>query len=192
MRGLWSAPGPRRAAPKPVTLSGWGITADVPGDWEGRLFNRPTPTADFTGPSISSQQQRSGPDAEAGSFGWKGERTAPVLHLANFALGNQRGDFGSGVVDTMGPQHAFISLLEYGSDLAATPLFSPRGIPRPRRQEFSPDCLQRRLPGQLGYQRFFSVGSRALCLFVVLGSAGQAGALIEDVNAALDGVEVQP
>ena len=67
-----------------------------------------------------------------------------------------------------------------------------RGIPRPRQADFSPDCLQRRLPGQLGYQRFFTVGSRALCLFVVLGSAGHAATLVDDVHATLDGVEVTP
>ncbi len=181
----------RAAAPQPVTLSGWGITAEVPAHWEGRLFNRPTPIADYT-ETLDTSQRRSGVDAGAGSIGWKGERTAPVLHLANFVLGSERGDFGSGVVESMGPRHAFVALLEYGSDLAGTPLFSPRGTPRPRRQEFSPDCLQRRLPGQLGYQRFFSVGSRALCLFVVLGSAGQAETLVGDVNATLDGVEVRP
>lgn len=178
----------RTAAPQPVTLSGWGITVDVPGHWEGRLFNRPAPTADYAG--VPASTQRSAPAARAGAIGWKGERTAPVLHLANFVLGSERGDFGSGVVDSMGPRHAFVSLLEYGPELAGTPLFSPRGMPRPRRAEFSPDCLQRRLPGQLGFQRFFTVGSRAMCLFVVLGSAGQAGTLLEDVTTTLAGVEV--
>lgn len=200
------------ATPRAVRLDGWGITADVPGHWEGRLFNRPTPTEEYTGPLESSEamawsQQRttrqdpaqqgtaqpgSGPRPRTGTIGWRGERTAPALHLANFGLGSERGDFGSGVVATMGPRHAFVALLEYGPELAGTPLFAPRGLPRPRQAEFSPDCLQRRLPGQLGYQRFFTVGARALCLFVVLGSAGHAPALVGDVRATLDGVEVTP
>ncbi len=187
----------RTAAPKPVILTGWGIRADVPGHWEGRLFNRPAPTGEFdvevdatardTG---RSPAQRSAAQPLDGSIGWKGERTQPVLHLANFVLGSERGDFGSGVVDTMGPRHAFVSLLEYGPELAGTALFASSAMPRPRRTEFSPDCLQRRLPGQLGFQRFFTVGSRAWCLFVVLGSAGQAPALVDDVNDTLVGVEV--
>jgi len=200
MLGRTRSPGPAAAAARPVTLSGWGITVDVPGHWEGRLFNRPVPTAEFTGtdpseldasPDGSAQRQLSGPEAKAGAIGWRGERTAPVLHMANFGLGSERGDFGSGAVGTMGPRHAFVALLEYGPELAGTALFAPRrGIPRPRQAEFSPDCLQRRLPGQLGYQRFFTVGSRALCLFVVLGSAGHAGTLVGDVNTTLDGVQV--
>ena len=179
-------------APKPVTLDGWGIRADVPGHWEGRLFNRPAPTADLGDEPMTSQQLRSRPDAGDGAIGWKGERTAPVLHLANFGLGSERGDFGSGVVGTMGARHAFVALLEYGPELAGTALFSPRGVPRPRQADFSPDCLQRRLPGQLGFQRFFTVGSRAMCLFVVLGSVGNARTLVADVNTTLDGVEVGP
>jgi hypothetical protein len=186
-------------APKPVRLTGWGITADVPGHWEGRLFNRPAPTAEFAGlvdesdPSgLVSAQRMAGPEMKAGALGWRGERTAPVLHLANFGMGSERGDFGSGVVGTMGPRHAFVALLEYGPELAGTPLFEPRGVPRPRQADFSPDCLQRRLPGQLGYQRFFTVGSRAMCLFVVLGSAGNARTLVTDVHDTLDAVEVSP
>jgi hypothetical protein len=179
-----------------VRLDGWGISVDVPGHWEGRLFNRPVPTAEYTpeyGDLAASTPDTPRPraEAEAGAIGWRGERTAPVLHLANFVLGSGRGDFGSGVVDTMGPRHSFVSLLEYGADLAGTALFAPRGIPRPRQAEFSPDCLQRRLPGQLGYQRFFTVGSRAFCLFVVLGSAGHAATLVGDVNATLDNVRVR-
>ena len=200
MFGRTSSSRRQAAAPRPVTLRGWGITADLPDHWEGRLFNRPVPTAEFTGlvePAEDGSgqltaQRLSGPEAEAGAIGWKGERTAPVLHLANFGLGSERGDFGSGVVGTMGPRHAFVALLDYGTELAGTPLFAPRGVPRPRRADFSPDCLQRRLPGQLGFQRFFTVGSRAMCLFVVLGSVGQAPALVADVNATLDGVKVNP
>jgi hypothetical protein len=185
---------------RPTTLRGWGITAAVPGQWEGRLYNRPAPTADFDS-AVRAQTEAepgrrsllpSGPYAKAGGIGWKGERTAPVLHLANFVLGSERGDFGSGTVGTMGPRHAFVSLLEYDRELAGTALFSPQGMPRPRRADFSPDCLQRRLPGQLGFQRFFTAGSRAFCLFVVLGSAGRAATLVDDVNDTLGGVGMTP
>ena len=190
MRFRTSTPAATTPAPEPATLDGWGIRAAVPGHWEGRLFNRPVPSADYGDTPLTAQAQRSRPDARAGAIGWKGERTAPVLHLANFGLGSERGDFGSGVVGTMGSRHAFVSLLEYDRELAGTALFSPRGLPRPRQKDFSPDCLQRRIPGQLGFQHFFTVGSRAMCLFVVLGSVGNARTLVADVNTTLDGVEV--
>ena len=190
MRFRTSTPAATAPAPKPITLDGWGIRAAVPGHWEGRLYNRPAPEADYGDEPMTSQELRSRPDAARGAIGWKGERTAPVLHLANFGLGSERGDFGSGVVGTMGSRHAFVALLEYDPELAGTALFAASDLPRPRQKDFSPDCLQRRLPGQLGFQRFFTLGPRALCLFVVLGSAGNARTLLQDVNTTLDGVEV--
>ena len=168
-------------------VSGWGLSARVPTGWEGRLYLRPTPTAGF-----SSPQTRAAPSARAagGGLGWAGEVPAPVLHVGNFALPGVRGDFGSGAVDTMGARNAFVALVEFGPQEVGSALFAASPQPRPRLQEFAPGTLQIRRAGQLGYQRFFTLGEHALCLFVVLGSAGSASPLLDEVHHLLDGVEV--
>lgn len=114
----------------------------------------------------------------------------PVLHLANFALPSGRGDFGSGAVELMGVQHAFVALVEYGAAELGQPLFRARGMPRVTVGDFGANQLQRTLPGQLGCQRFFTQGDRPFCLFVVLGSQRHAADLLTEVHEVLAGVEV--
>jgi hypothetical protein len=81
-----------------------------------------------------------------------------------------RGDFGTGVVDDLGPEDVFVALLEYGPDVADRGLFEKRGMPALAPSQFSPDRLQRHIPGRSASQHFFSAGGRAFCLFTVLGS----------------------
>lgn len=110
----------------------------------------------------------------------------PVMHLGNFALPPDRGDFGSGAVDVMTAQHALIVLLEYGPECVGTALFRPRGLPEALRPaDFSPNALQRQLPRQAGHQRFFTEAGRAFCLFVVLGAQANAPTLCAKTNAVL-------
>jgi hypothetical protein len=156
-----AASGPR------ATLAAHGLTVALPARWEGRLYRR---------------------DALPGAPA--DEAHHPVLHHANFALPPGRGDFGTGAVEAMGPGHAFVSVLEYGPEEAGTALFAARGRPRLGPGDFAPNALQRRLPGQLGCQRFFTENGRAFCLYVVLGSRGQAGALLAEVERVLTDLEV--
>jgi hypothetical protein len=165
-------------------LSGYGLRARLPRAWEGRLYLRARPSARFQGPSA-----RPSVDLRAGAQGWLGEQPHPVMHLADFPLPAGRGDFGSGALELMPARRSFVALLEYGPQEAGTALFAPIGMPRPQLREFSPDGLQRRIRGQLGYQRFFSQAGRAFCLYVVLGAAGTA-ATVDQVNAVLEGIEV--
>jgi hypothetical protein len=64
-------------------------------------------------------------------------------------------------------------------------------MPRPELADFAPNALQRRLPGQLGVQRFFTSNGRAFCLYVVLGSARFAPQLVEEAHRVLDNVAVE-
>lgn len=142
-------------------LESHGISLLVPRGWEAR----------FNGPAARHDD---GGDAH------------PYLHAANFALPAHRAPFGAGVVGEMGPASAFVALLEYGPEGAATPLFGSRGVPvRLQGGDFSASTLQRSVRGQSGCQRFFHVHGRAFCLYVVLGGrvAHQRG--LEDVNALL-------
>lgn len=99
-----------------------------------------------------------------------GEVTHPVLHACTRRMPEDRGDFGSGVVDVLGPEDVFMALLEYGSDVAGRGLFEKHGMPALAPSQFSPDRMQRHIPGRSASQHFFSTGGRAFCLFTVLGS----------------------
>ncbi len=115
----------------------------------------------------------------------------PALHLANFPLPPERGDFGSGAVDVMGVDNAFIALVEYGPESLGTPLFSGRALPRRLRPEqFRTNSLQRAIPGQAGLQVFCTEAGRPLCLYVVLGSTRNARALVDEVSTVLAGLEL--
>jgi len=56
--------------------------------------------------------------------------------------------------------------------------------------DFSPNALQQRLAGLLGYQSFFTLEGRPMCLYAVLGSASHLGPLSAEVNAVIDGIGV--
>jgi hypothetical protein len=158
-----------------ATLAGHGITVALPERWEGRLYLRDT------GPV---------PGAQPMAYGAAEESANPVLHLANFALLPGRGDYGTGAVETMAPQHVFVALVEFDADEAGQALFADRGVPRLTVREFAPNQLQRRVAGQLGCQRFFSERDRAFCLYVVLGSERHAVSLVQEVHEVLARLDV--
>lgn len=117
----------------------------------------------------------------------------PVLHAADFALPEGRGDFGSGAVEIMLPDDTFVALVEYARESAGTALFSNRGAPRRvTGKDFSPRQLQRTIPGHAGFQHFFTERGRAFCLYVVLGDFSRRAGLVPRVNAALEQLEIGP
>lgn len=141
-------------------LSGFGIGIDLPQGWDGRIWLR--------------QGEHGQPDARA------------TLHAASFPLPLDRGDFGSGAVEAMGPADVLLTLLEYEPGCTAKPLFAREGIPSPLDADgFSPTALQRSIRGQAGAQAFFCASARAFCLYVVLGSYGRRAALAAVANQAL-------
>jgi hypothetical protein len=150
-----------------ATVAAHGLRLALPDRWEARLYRRV--------------------DADDS---WADESVNPVLHVANFALPPKRGDFGTGAVEVMRPHHAFLALVEYDADEAGAALFAARGPARPQLSDFAANALQRRLPGQLGCQRFFTERGRPFCLYVVLGSRRHAETLLGEVHAVLDGLEV--
>jgi hypothetical protein len=155
-----------------LQLSGHGISTDLPDGWEGRITKRVEP-----GPGARSPVN--GADLSV-------ERTHPVVHLANFALPEDRGDFGSGAVELMGDQNLFVCLFEYGPESVGTALFAAQGMPRtidPAR--YSSSQLQRTIRGQAGYQTFFTEAGRAFTLFVALGSGRRAAELAPQADAVL-------
>ncbi|MCC5953408.1 MAG: hypothetical protein JJU45_15050 [Acidimicrobiia bacterium] len=153
-----------------MRISSEGLAADAPDGWEGEIYVRPP---------------------EPASFGRAAGTPVPVLHLANFALPAQRGDYGGGAVELMGRGDLFISLLEHDPAEADTALFALRRVPWPLREsDFAPQQMQRTIAGQSGCQRFFSVRGRAFCLYVVLGSHRMRAMYLSDVNDVLAAIDI--
>ena len=121
-----------------------GVVVDLPPGWEARA--------------------RTQPPSEPGARG------NLLLHAATVPLPASRGDFGSGVVELLGPDDVFVSLFEYDARDAGTALFAATGLPAPRPSDFSPAVLQRTQLGHSGAQFFFREQDRPFCLHAVLGS----------------------
>lgn len=143
-----------------MRLTHAGVTVDLPLGWEARARTQP--------PSLP------------------GRRGNLLLHAATVPLPAQRGDFGSGVVETLGPDDVFVSLFEYDEADAQRALFAAQGLPAVRPADFSTAVLQRTQLGHSGAQLFFTAAGRPFCLHVVLGShsrrvggAAKVAALVE-------------
>jgi len=150
-----------------MRLAHRGLGVDLPSGWDARIFRR----------------QDEDPAAT----------THAVLHAGNFALPDDRGDFGSGAVERMGPGHVLVVLAEHHPDAARTPLFANPGMPRRLTPSmFSPHQLQRTISGQAGTQVFFHEAGRAFCLYVVLGSHLRRTTLVPVVNELLRALEITP
>ncbi len=157
-------------------LSGAGVNVSLPAGWEGEIFNR--------APTIEGRSLR-GPADE-------GEVARNVVHLANFALPPNRGDFGSGAVELMNSGAVLVVLFEHGPESVDTPLFARSGVPTLDPSEFDPQQMQRTLSGQSGRQIFFNTAGRAFCLYVVLGSHRQRQVLVPLVNEVLASLVIEP
>jgi hypothetical protein len=180
-----------------MDLNGYGITTTLQPGWEGRIMKRSEPQvgqADGPMPSaVAPDDEAAGAGAAAADRrGWP-ERTYPVVHLANFGIPDDRGDFGSGAVELMKSDDLFITLFEYGPECVGQALFATQGLPRELRpDQFSPNALQRTITGQSGLQIFFTEAGRAFCLFIALGSHENRAALVKKANAALATITIQP
>jgi hypothetical protein len=165
-----------------------GVDVDLPRGWEGQI----RPIAED--PLIAAERAASAvADGAPGISSSSAGRGAPrvVLHASNFPLPAERGDFGGGAVERMGPRHVFVSLVEYDRADAGAALFTRQGVPRRvRAAEFHPQALQRALPGQAGLQHFFTAAGRAFCLYVVIGSHRLARVTVTAVNEILATIEI--
>lgn len=146
-----------------MKLAHQGLAVTTPRGWDARIFKRQA---------------------------LAGEVTLPVLHAADFPLPAVRGDYGSGAVETMGPDHVFLALIEFDQSEATTPLFGHERPSRITSGEFGPDRLQRALPGQAGAQFFFSERGRPFCLYVVIGSYDGRTTLVPRANGLFQTMEV--
>jgi len=147
-----------------MTLAAAGLRLVVPPGWEARIRRQAPSTPGHPGNAL--------------------------LHAATIALPEQRGDFGSGVVDHLGPDDAFIALLEYDAADAGTALFRVTRRPVPRPSDFSPDVLQRTRGAMTGAQWFFALAGRPFCLHAVLGAHSRRAPGAARVERLLQGLTV--
>lgn len=146
-----------------ATLSDLGVSVDLPGGWDGRIFGREI----------------------------AGARRAAV-HAATFPLPGERGDFGAGAVELMSSDDVFVVLLEYDPADAERPLFQAHGQPAALdRGSFSSTVLQRSIGGQAGSQSFFTAAGRAFCLYVVIGAFANRDRLVAQANRVLGSIHIE-
>jgi hypothetical protein len=155
------------------------VQATLPAGWDGRITVRRDGAEEALraqgGPVVFTAQPR------------------PVVHLANFALPEERADFGNGAVELMGDQDVLVVLFEYEPESVRQPMFAARGMPRTlAASQFDPSMLRRGIPGQTGFQTFFQESGRAFCLYVVLGDATRRSRLVRLVNSVLRDVRIEP
>ncbi|MCU1673231.1 MAG: hypothetical protein JWN77_1344 [Frankiales bacterium] len=147
-----------------MRLASGGLVLEVPPGWEARIRRQPP-----------SQPGRPG---------------NALLHASTIPLPERRGDFGSGVVENLGPDDAFVALLEYDRKDADAVLFVAGRLPVPRPSDFSPTVLQRTRAGNTGAQWFFALSGRPFSLHAVLGSHARRSPGAVKVDRLLRGLEV--
>jgi hypothetical protein len=141
-----------------------GLAVTPPPGWEATIYRRP---------------------ASSGTV------TYPILHAATLALPAERGDYGSGLVELLGPGDVFVSILDFGPDAGRTPLFRTlSAVPVLTPDAYRPRQLQRTILGQAGVQRFFNAADRGLCLYSVIGSMANRVMLTARANQILGTVRV--
>jgi hypothetical protein len=155
-------------------LEAFGLAAELPNGWDGEIYRRDGEALGFAPLALGAN-----------------EVVMPIVHLANFALPAERGDYGGGAVDTMGRGGIFISLLEHPAEEGGTALFAGKRVPWPlAASDFDPQQMQRPVGGQAGCQRFFTHNGRAFCLYVAIGSHLSRRMLVREVNAALATIDL--
>lgn len=159
-------------------LSAHGITVGMPTGWEGRVFRRPS-SGEVSATAVD------GPPAPPG------ETTYAVVHVATIPLPAGLGDFGSAAVPDLGPEDAFVMLVEFDPDQVTQPLFARSGVPRSlQADDFSPQVMQRRVEGQAGCQIFCNEAGRAFCLYVVIGAFRNRDRTVTRVNEVLAQLDI--
>lgn len=159
----------------------YGLGVNPPSGWEGRIYRR----------AELGQAQATTENAPPGQPAPPGAVTLPVVQIATIPVPADAADYGSDVVEDLGANDALVIVKEFDSASASQPLFASVGLPTTLTPEqFSPGTLQRTLTGQAGYQSFFHVGSRAFCLYVVLGSYDARLQMVPRVNDVLATIRI--
>ncbi len=131
------------------TIQAQGLTIRPSSGWEATIYQRPAAV---------------------------GERTYPIVHASTVPIPVNRGDYGGGLVELLGPQDVFVSFLEFGPEAVGTPLFSSlSAVPG-----LTPDAYR---PRQL---------QRTIVLYSVIGSFSNRIPLTDRANQLIGTFSVEP
>jgi hypothetical protein len=162
-------------------MDAYGISVDVPGGWDGRIFRRQQHG------DMRASAEVPGPAAP------QGEVTLPVVQVATVPLPADIADYGSDVVGDLGATDALIVLKEFDAGSVTQALFALEGLPRSLDPDaFSQGTLQRSIEGQAGVQVFFHESNRAFCIYVVVGSYLQRSKVVPAINRVLASISLDP
>jgi|SRR5690554_4101494 len=143
-----------------------GIRIDVPDGWEA---------VDRTPPEAVDD----------------GSRPAPTLHVSSVLIPEEIASFGGPVAERMTSDDTFMTLIDYGPELAGTPLFASEGLPTLDASMFHRETVLGGLEHQTACQHFFTYEGRAFCLYVILGSHIDRADLIPKVNSMIQTLELE-
>ena len=149
-----------------MELTGFGISIDLPSGWEGRIF-------------------KNADDEESHAF--------PIVHLTDFPLRVVEANFAGPMIATMDSSSSLLVLCEYGPEQAGTPLFAAGAPPNVIRlgDLYSDAFFGPHHHSLLARQWFFTLGSRAFCLYVVLGTEADAIDRLDQINSILASISVE-
>ena len=156
------------------------IAAQAPAGWHVRVSRRPQVAAGARQPSTGRLLDGAG------------DVTRPILHAASRPLPRGLADFGGELIDVLGPDDAFVALIDHGPEVAGVGLFARQGRPTIAPSQFAANRLARYVPGRSACQHFFSEAGRAFCLYAVVGDQREAGALTPTANSVTAQIEVTP
>ncbi|MDY7101265.1 MAG: hypothetical protein S0880_08760 [Actinomycetota bacterium] len=170
-------------------IAAHGLRVGVPDGWEAQI-TRPEPLLGPAAARVEGPIEGVEGVAPDGTVAGDEGTMNPVVHLANFAMPADRGDFGSGAVEIMRRGDLFVAIVEYDREAAATPLFADDGPPRVAIGDFDATQMQRTRSGLVGCQRFFRLGGHAFCAYIVAPAADLGDATIAALNDVLAGFSV--
>jgi hypothetical protein len=148
-------------------LSANGISVEVPDGWDAAIF-----------------VQESDPELA--------EIAMPILHMSTVPLVEDRGDFGSRVVETLAEGDVFLAMVEQIFDQGALLYTSNEGVPLNLDEaHFHGQVLERTLPGQGGCQLFFNIAGRGFNLYIVLGLLDSVSVLLPEINGILESLRIE-
>lgn len=145
-----------------MRLSAYGIEADLPGGWEGRIYRRPGGGR---------------PILHAGSFALPAG-DGDFGTLAAGAMGP-----GSSFVALLEYDPSLAGAGLFAHRGMPLPL---------RAAEAHPRAMPRTVPGRAAVQRFFTEAGRAFCLYVVVSPYPGPSKAVRDANGLLATVRISP
>lgn len=154
------------------------MTAQAPPGWHVRVTTRPRVAA-------GSTDSRTGMRADGA-----GDVTRPVLHAASLSLPTGLADFGGELIDALGPDDAFVALIDHGPEVAGAGLFARNGRPTIAPSQFATNRLARYVPGRSAGQWFFTEGGHGFCLYAVTGAHSRRMSIVPTIARVVSSIRV--